>query len=59
MKTGRNDPCYCGSGKKYKKCHLLVEAEAERIADIEWEEWFEKDQELGAKRIKEADKKKA
>jgi len=22
-KIGRNDPCYCGSGKKYKKCHLL------------------------------------
>ena len=21
-KVGRNDPCYCGSGKKYKKCHL-------------------------------------
>jgi len=20
-KTGRNDPCPCGSGKKYKKCH--------------------------------------
>ncbi|MGA9652627.1 MAG: SEC-C metal-binding domain-containing protein, partial [Polyangia bacterium] len=20
--TGRNDPCACGSGKKYKKCHL-------------------------------------
>ncbi len=19
-KTGRNDPCPCGSGKKYKKC---------------------------------------
>lgn len=18
---GRNDPCYCGSGKKYNKCH--------------------------------------
>jgi preprotein translocase subunit SecA len=18
---GRNDPCWCGSGKKYKKCH--------------------------------------
>ena len=18
---GRNDPCHCGSGKKYKKCH--------------------------------------
>ena len=22
MKMGRNDLCYCGSGKKYKKCHL-------------------------------------
>jgi len=21
-KTGRNDPCPCGSGKKYKRCHL-------------------------------------
>lgn len=21
-KIGRNDPCHCGSGKKYKKCHL-------------------------------------
>jgi len=20
-KVGRNDPCFCGSGKKYKKCH--------------------------------------
>ncbi len=20
-KTGRNDPCWCGSGKKFKKCH--------------------------------------
>jgi len=20
-KLGRNDPCYCGSGLKYKKCH--------------------------------------
>ncbi len=28
-KPGRNDPCYCGSGKKYKRCHLpLDEAEA-------------------------------
>lgn len=22
-KTGRNDPCPCGSGKKYKQCCLL------------------------------------
>jgi preprotein translocase subunit SecA len=21
--VGRNDPCPCGSGKKYKKCHML------------------------------------
>jgi peptidoglycan hydrolase CwlO-like protein len=21
-KRGRNDPCWCGSGKKYKNCHL-------------------------------------
>jgi hypothetical protein len=28
---GRNDPCWCGSGKKYKKCHL-EEDEAQRRA---------------------------
>jgi uncharacterized protein YecA (UPF0149 family) len=22
-KVGRNDPCPCGSGKKYKKCRLI------------------------------------
>jgi len=21
-RVGRNDPCPCGSGKKFKKCHL-------------------------------------
>jgi hypothetical protein len=21
-KLGRNDPCWCGSGKKYKHCHM-------------------------------------
>jgi preprotein translocase subunit SecA len=25
-KTGRNDPCPCGSGKKYKKCHGVTAA---------------------------------
>ncbi len=20
-KVGRNDPCWCGSGKKFKRCH--------------------------------------
>ncbi|HZZ84704.1 MAG TPA: type I methionyl aminopeptidase [Anaeromyxobacteraceae bacterium] len=23
---GRNDPCWCGSGKKYKRCHLDADA---------------------------------
>src|SRR5579863_3632270 len=22
MQLGRNDPCWCGSGKKFKRCHL-------------------------------------
>jgi thioredoxin-like negative regulator of GroEL len=26
--TGRNDTCPCGSGKKYKKCHLLGDEQA-------------------------------
>lgn len=26
---GRNDPCHCGSGKKYKICHLTQDREAE------------------------------
>lgn len=29
-KPGRNDPCYCGSGKKYKQCHLREDQEKER-----------------------------
>ncbi|HUO86011.1 MAG TPA: SEC-C metal-binding domain-containing protein, partial [Thermoanaerobaculia bacterium] len=27
-KVGRNDPCPCGSGKKYKKCHGATAAVA-------------------------------
>ena len=27
-KVGRNDPCPCGSGKKYKKCHGAAAAGA-------------------------------
>ena len=29
-KPGRNDPCPCGSGNKYKKCCLAKEEAAER-----------------------------
>lgn len=34
---GRNDPCYCGSGKKYKKCHMLVESAARTDRDPRYE----------------------
>ena len=30
-KVGRNDPCPCGSGKKYKKCGLLNTPEHQRL----------------------------
>ncbi|HKB48218.1 MAG TPA: SEC-C metal-binding domain-containing protein, partial [Ktedonobacterales bacterium] len=29
-KPGRNDPCHCGSGNKYKKCCLAKDEAAER-----------------------------
>lgn len=28
IKLGRNDPCHCGSGKKYKKCHMAADSSA-------------------------------
>ncbi|MDX2163175.1 MAG: preprotein translocase subunit SecA [bacterium] len=27
---GRNDPCWCGSGKKYKNCHMRADQSAQR-----------------------------
>jgi hypothetical protein len=30
----RNDDCWCGSGKKYKKCHLTSDAANQREAKI-------------------------
>ncbi len=32
----RNDPCWCGSGKKYKKCHLEQD---ERLIELEIAGW--------------------
>ena len=37
IKPGRNDECWCGSGKKYKKCHLGFD---ERLRDL-YEQGFE------------------
>ena len=30
-KIGRNAPCWCGSGKKYKKCHEAFDAKVEML----------------------------
>ena len=31
-RPGANDPCWCGSGKKYKKCHRREDQERDRAA---------------------------
>ena len=33
IKIGRNDPCWCGSGKKYKQCHEAVDEKIRRYRD--------------------------
>ena len=30
MNVSRNDLCWCGSGKKYKKCHYELDQEIEK-----------------------------
>ncbi len=37
IKPGRNDECWCGSGKKYKKCHLAFDDRLELL----YEQYFE------------------
>jgi hypothetical protein len=32
MKVGRNQPCHCGSGRKYKQCCLTKDGATEREA---------------------------
>lgn len=32
VKIGRNDPCWCGSGRKYKLCHATFDYEIARFA---------------------------
>jgi preprotein translocase subunit SecA len=33
IKVGRNDPCWCGSGKKYKLCHMKSDLGQSRSQD--------------------------
>lgn len=30
-RPGRNDPCWCGSGLKYKRCHLRSDQQANQM----------------------------
>ena len=30
---GRNDECWCGSGRKYKKCHLEADERLQQLYD--------------------------
>ena len=32
VKIGRNDPCWCGSGRKYKTCHANFDDKIEKLA---------------------------
>lgn len=34
VELGRNDDCWCGSGKKYKRCHLNADAAEQREANF-------------------------
>ncbi len=38
-KLGRNAPCHCGSGRKYKKCCLSADQQAARDARYREEHW--------------------
>ena len=58
MKTGRNDPCHCGSGKKYKHCCYGTPGDresrgsaqviADKIAEAAAEQPFESLEEINA-----------
>jgi hypothetical protein len=53
-KPGRNDPCYCGSGKKYKQCHLPIDLAAEQQARL----WVDAARNLRADLLEYADDEK-
>lgn len=57
VNLGRNDPCPCGSGKKYKKCHLLIEQAEDKIKNEALEKWFEEDLKEGQKNLEEYESK--
>lgn len=55
MKTRPNEPCPCGSGRKYKKCHGAFREEARQPAESV-NEWLQRGQKLEAvNRLPEAE----
>ncbi len=39
MTLGRNDPCHCGTGKKYKKCcESKDQAKEHAVLEKQWDE---------------------
>jgi TolA-binding protein len=42
-KTGRNDPCHCGSGQKYKRCCQEKDEAAERAARAAIKDMFDEE----------------
>lgn len=51
MKIGRNDPCGCGSGKKYKKCCLNLD-QSNNLVDFTWMKLREADDQVNIKLMK-------
>jgi hypothetical protein len=52
---GRNDPCHCGSGKKYKKC-CLAKDDAKSHTVLE-KKWTDAEKEFAKEKEKEASTK--
>ena len=57
MNIGRNDPCPCNSGKKYKKCCLLKEYEQEQQELQECQKWMDQDLLIGQENLREYENK--
>ena len=55
---GRNEPCHCGSGKKYKQCHLEKDEAARRKTRTKEEEKAGKGKEAEAAEAPAADASK-
>jgi hypothetical protein len=51
-KAGRNDPCPCGSGKKYKRCCLVGKQVEQEAPDTPWRRQHEASQRLNSELLR-------